>query len=651
MSRKMFVVVSLVVLASMVLTACQPQTVVQTVEVTKIVAGTSVVESKTVVVTATPVPPTAVPPTAAPKAADTVIVGMTQEPDTLHPFIGSMTARVDVLAPVMGSSLGAGNGCMGHNEKSPPEWIPLGCESVPTLDNGGAKLVGEGADKYLELTYKIKKGWRWTDGTPVTSKDAVYGWKLWMDPDLEVADRSSAEKLYDVSAVDDSTFVVKFMSENQAKAAAAGTLKGAISFEVLKADYGPEALNFGAQVGPVVDPVYWITWPGWMPEHILGKIPAKDQGKSDYAKKPLGDMAYVVKDWKQGQEIVLEKSDKPFLLGDAKIKTIIFRFFSESAAVVAALQKGEIDMVPGNVGGLSASQSPDLDKIEKAGKYGIKWVAGYSWEHIDLNTAKFPLDDVKVRQALLYGTDKKTLSDKLYFGKVPPVNLPGPTTKDNSWGYSDNYTKYPYDVEKAKALLKDAGWDCSSFPCTKKVGADTKNLSISLMTTTRQDRQALAQVLQQQWKAIGIDAQLSFLEGRQFFAVGGVGPLNAGTFDAGIYTWSGGDDPAFFNLYSCSVIPTKANGWVGQNDPRWCNKDADNALIQSERNADVTLSRDKRKPFIEKFFQAFANDVPVIPLYAATEPLVYRASLKNFKPGVTQYSVLTWNAWEWELTK
>ena len=97
------------------------------------------------------------------------MIAMQQEPDTLHPAIGSMTAKSMVLSAVF-------PGCMMQNEKT--EWIPMGCEQIPTLDNGGAKLVGDGADKHLEVTYKIRKGWRWTDGTPVTSKDAIYSWKL-----------------------------------------------------------------------------------------------------------------------------------------------------------------------------------------------------------------------------------------------------------------------------------------------------------------------------------------------------------------------------------------------------------------------------------------------------------------------------------------
>ena len=648
MSRKTFVVVSLVVLASMVLTACQPQTVVQTIEVTKIVAGTPVKEQ--IVVTATPVPPTAVPPTAVPKASDTVIIAMQQEPDTLHPAIGSMTAKSMVLSAVF-------PGCMMQNEKT--DWIPMGCEQIPTLDNGGAKLVGDGADKHLEITYKIRKGWRWTDGTPVTPKDAIYSWKLQMDPDMELPDRTATEKIYDVVAVDESTYTTKFMSEKQAKEAAAGTLKGNVAFDKFKEDY--VASGYDQQVGPVIDPIYWqIGWGGsiyyWLPEHILGKIPAKDQAASDYAKKVVGDGAYAVKEWKPGQEIVAEKSDKPFPLGEPKVKTIIFRFFGDAAAVIAALQKGEVDASAGNVGGLSPANAPDLDKLEATGKYKVNWSTGYAWEHIDINTTKFPLDDVKVRQALYYATDKKGIADTLYFGKIGTIDLPSAVAPGRSWAYTDNYTKYPYDPEKAKALLKEAGWDCTAMPCTKKVtegGKEvTKNLELTLMTTDRTDRTALAQVLQAQWKKINVGVNVQFLYGRGLFATCTAGgPLNCRTFDAAIYTFMGGDDPQFIGQYNCSSINTKENNWTGQNWSGWCDKEADDAIKQSETNAEITLVRDKRKPYIEKFFQLFTRDVPVIPLFAATEPYPYRVTFKNFKPGPTQWSNFGWNAWQWEISK
>ena len=638
---------SVLVAGSMVLAACgnaTPQVIKETVVVNQTSVATVEV-TKEVQVTAAPEATAA--PTTPPEAqaTDTVVIGQQQEPSTLHPAISSESAGSYVIAAIF-------PGCMSQDNSQPPQWVPMGCEQVPTIENGGAALVGTGADQHLEITYTIKSGWRWTDGQPVKASDAVYGWKLRMDPDFEIPDRSALEKVFDVNAVDDKTIVVKAMSEAQAKEAAAGTLKGNVAFDKLKDDY--VAQGYDKQTGPVVDSVYWADlFPGWLPEHIIGKIAAKDQGASDYAKKPVGDGAYVVTDWKEGQEIDLDASDQPFPLGTPKIKHIIYRFISGGAGpVIAALQNGEVDIVPGNVGGLSTSNAPDIENVVKGGQYAVLWNTGYSWEHIDLNVTKPPLDDVKVRQAMFYAIDKKSYIDTLYNGKNEAIDLPGPTTAQNSWGYTDNYTKYTYDPAKASALLKEAGWDCSATPCTKKdASGATVKLSFVLNTTTRSDRIQLAQVLQQQWKKVGIDANLQFLESRNFFAPAQSGGVLYGmTYQAGIYTWSGSDDPQFYGLYACSNIPSKANSYSGQNTPGWCNKDATDALKQSEQTVNA-LSRDKRKPFIEKFFQAFSTDVPVIPLHASTEPYVYRTGLKNFKPGLTQNSVFSWNAYEWELSK
>jgi peptide/nickel transport system substrate-binding protein len=639
MRKTLTLMLGLVVILAMVLSACGPAPTPTPVPApTKAPAATAVPAA-----TATPVPPPAPTATAGPKAVDTVVLALQQEPDTLHPGVGSMMARTIALAPIL-------VGCMGQNEKT--EWIPLGCETVPTVANGGAKWVGEGADKHLEVTYKIKKGWRWTDGTPVTTKDVLAWWKLEMDPEFEIASRVGIEKIYDYKVVDDNTVTAIWLSNNQAKAAEAGTLKGNVPFEKFVDDYKDSGLSTTGQ--PVVDSVYW-TYIGWWPAHIVSKTAAKDQAKSDFAKKPTGDGAYVVKEWKQGQELVLEKSDKAFPLGDPKIKTIVFRFFGETKAIIAALQKGEIDAVT-SVAGLTPADSPDLDKIAAAGLYKVAYFNEYSWEHIDLNVQKFPLDDIKVRQALYYGIDKKTIIDTLYYGKYSPAELPGAILATNSQFYTADFTKYPFDVAKAKALLAEAGWDCKALPCTKTVkegGKDVvKKLEITLMTTDRADRQKLAQVIQSMWKALNVGVNLQFLYGRGLFATCSAGgALYCRTYDAAIYTWVGGDDPGFWGLYNCAGIPTKENNYSGQNNPGWCNKTADAGLNDAENNAEVVVDLAKRKAAYAPFFKAWTTEVPVIPLFVNAVPIAARTGFKNYTCGPTNSAPCGWNAWQWELTK
>lgn len=634
MRNKLMTLAALLIIASMVLAACQTQPVVQTVVVTEVVEKEGTPQVIEHVVTATPVPPTEVPPTPEPKPADTVVIVLQQEPDTLHPLVGSMSARTIAIAPYL-------VGCMAQDEEA--NWTALGCEEIPTLENGGAVFVGEGADKHLEVTYKIREGWRWTDGTPVTSKDAIFFHRLIMDPTMEVAARNASEKIYDMVALDDYSWKAVFMSEAQAHAAAEGTLTGNYDFAAFKDDY--VSAGYGTLVGPVVDPVYWFNGAqGFLPEHVLGSIAAVDQPTVDFTQVP-GDGPFYVKEWKQGQELVLAKSDQPFPLGDAKLNTVIFRFYGESASVIAALQNGEVDVVT-DVGGLTVANAPDLDKIEAAGTYSVMYRPGYQWEHIDLNVTKFPLDDLKVRQALYHATDKQALVQSLYFGRQSTTDLPIPPGL--SWAYTDSYTKYPFDPEKAKALLAEAGWDCSGFPCTK----DGKNLELVLMTTDRSDRQALAQVLQQQWKKIGFGVNLQFLYGRSLFSpCSAGGPLYCRTFDAAIYTWSTGDDPSHIGTYDCASIPSEANNWSGQNNPGFCNKEADEALFKNELDPEVSLSRELRKPWLEKFYKIWTDNVPVIPLFSNTRVYVYRPGLQNFRPGPTQYGPTTWNIWEWELYK
>jgi peptide/nickel transport system substrate-binding protein len=570
--------------------------------------------------------------------ADTVVLALQQEPDTLHPLMGSMTARAIVMSPVL-------VGCMGQNEKA--EWINLGCEGdVPTIDNGGAVFVGEGADRHLEVTHKIRDDWRWTDGKPVTTEDVIYTWKLIMNPNLGAAGTNASEKIYNIEAVDEKRFKVIFMSEVQAKAAAAGVLTGNVDFAAFQADY--VKAGYATQTGPVVDPLYWLVGVAWLPQHVIGDVPVAEHTTIDWTTVP-GDGAYMIKEWKRGQELVLERSDLPFPLGDAKIKTIVFRFFAESAAVLSALQNGEIDAITGT-GGLTVANAPDLDKIEAAGMYKVLYEPGYQWEHIDLNTTKFPFDDLKVRQAMYHSIDKQALVNKLYFGKQKTTDLPVPPGL--SWAYTDTYVKYPYDPEEAKALLAEAGWDCSTSPCTKEIDGVKKNLEFTLITTDRADRQALAQMIQQQLWATGFLAHLQFLNSRDLIAPCSAGnPLSCRTFNAVIYSWSASDDPAFLGLYDCAAIPSESNYYFGQNYPGFCNERADQLLSLNETDPEISLSREKRKPILAEFFKIWTENVPVIPLFSNTRVYVIRAGFANFKPGPTQYAADGWNAWEWELKK
>ncbi|MGB8645593.1 MAG: peptide ABC transporter substrate-binding protein [Anaerolineae bacterium] len=604
-----------------------PATVI--VQQTVIVQGTPQIVEK--VVTATPVPPTAAPTKAPVAAKDTIVLGMAQEPDTLNPFIGSMMARTLVTAAIF-------SGCVSQDEKT--NWVPMLCESVPTLDNGGAVFTGTGADQQLVVTFKFKAGLKYHDGTPFKASDEVFGWKTYMDPDFPATDRSFAYKIYKIEAPDDLTYKVTFMSENQAHQAAAGTLKGDVNFAAFKGDFGPDGMGFDTWKGPVIDPIYF-TADYYMPEHILGKMKAADIEKSDFSKKPVGIGPYMLKEWQPAQQLTLTAvADSPL---KPKIKNVVFRFITDSSSELAALQKGEIDGATQI--GLDVDSSPDLDKLDKT-MYRVDYTPGYQWEHLDLNTTAFPFDNVHVRKALAYATNKKEITDKLYYGKVKPADSWLP---DFHWAYGgDQLVRYDYSVDKAKAELTAAGYDCTKNPCVDKSG---KKLEFTLITTDRKDRQALAQVLQAEWKLVNMGVNLQFLYGRGLFATctsGTDAPLNCRTYQAAMYTWVSGDDPDVSSLYTCKSIPSKANGYSGQNTPGFCDKTFDQLSQQSTGDATIAISHAKRAPLVQQMQHIWTDAVPVIPLKANANVTVWSTHLKG-ATGVPTSIGETWNiaSWEW----
>ena len=448
-------------------------------------------------------PPAPIPTaTTVAKQADTVVLAVSMEPDNLHPFIGALVAKGVILQAVF-------PGCVAQNDRV--EWIAIGCESVPTLENGGAVFVGDGDDRHLEVTFTIRKGWRWTDGTPVTARDAVYLWKLIMDPRIRQQSRPSTTSSTTLWPLDDSTIVYKFLSNAQAKAAEAGTLTGNVPFAAYKDDY--IANDFSASGGPVVDQRLLQRVPAGCRRPCFPRSRPRIRPQSDFARKPMGDGPYVVKEWKAGQEIALVKSDQPYPLGDAKITNIVYRFIPNAQSVVAALQSGR-DRRRDHAAGRASNARRSLTAWPPAAPTRSPTCRSYAWEHIDLNTTKFPLDDVRVRQALYSAIDKQTIVNTLYSGKYYPVELPGAVLPGNSWAYTSDYTKYPFDLKAAALIcLQQAGWDCKALPCTKQVGGETKKLEITLMTTDRSDRQQLAQVIQAMWKALNVGVNLQFLNG------------------------------------------------------------------------------------------------------------------------------------------
>src|SRR5687767_191414 len=218
--------------------------------------------------TTSPAPSAAGSPTAAAVSrGGTAIVAIWQEPATLAAHYANQTAT-DIV----------NNGVIeGLAETTTAgEYVPNLAKSVPTIANGGAKMSADG--KKLDVTWELKPGIKWSDGTPLTSADIKYTWEIWMK-DPKTNSRTGFNEIESIDLLNEVTAVVHY-----------------------KSIYAPYPLNFFSL----------------MPKHLLEK--EADISKTDYVRRPLGTGPYKVTDFKAADSITLEKNtnyrgapEKPYL--------------------------------------------------------------------------------------------------------------------------------------------------------------------------------------------------------------------------------------------------------------------------------------------------------------------------------------------------
>lgn len=166
------------------------------------------------------------------------------------------------------------------------------------------------------------------------------------------------------------------------------------------------------------------------------------------ATKPVGTGPFRFEDWKKGSSITLVKNAEYRGAAAVKMKKVTFRFINDPAAQVAALLAGDIDGMPrfGAPQNLKQFQSDKRFTVEIGGTEGKTIVS--------INNRKKPFDDVRVRRAIAAAIDRKAIIDGAMEGYGAPI---GSHLVPSDAGYVDLTAVNPYNPEKAKALLKEAG--------------------------------------------------------------------------------------------------------------------------------------------------------------------------------------------------
>jgi peptide/nickel transport system substrate-binding protein len=327
------------------------------------------------------------------------------------------------------------------------------------------------------------------------------------------------------------------------------------------------------------------------------------QGMDYLGVNPSGTGAFRLAspdDWTRDSQMVLQ-ANPDYWGGAPKVEQFIVRVIPESSTRLQALEAGEIDiawaLVPEDVE--RTRENPDLVIVEDA---------GLNTNMIELNVGKDPFGSKEVRQALNYAVNKEELSEGLYNGNMvaaggvlPPVD----------WAFNPDLQSYPYDPDRARELLAEAGYD-ESNPLTFTFMAYTIPRGYNPVG----DR--LATAVQEYWSEVGVQADIQTAEWTQYRA-----DRRADLYQCALGGWQGDNgDPDNF-------LATLLAGWSkgAGNTSFYDNPEVNDLLEQAVRVSDM----EERKALYQQAEQIIVDDAPWVFLGYQKHQVVTRANITDFQ--------------------
>ena len=524
-----------------------------------------------------------------------------QAPSILNPYLSGGTKDIESSSIVI-EPLGR------YTETG--ALVPYLAQEIPTVANGGVS-----AD-LTAITWRLKEGLLWSDGSPVTSADVKFTADYCMHPEGGCAQLAKFEGVTSIDTPDALTVTVNFSSPKPNP-------------------YGP---FMGGQT-PIIQKAHF--------ENCMG---AKAPGCTEANFNPIGTGPFVVTDFRPND--VIQMAANPNYRDPAKpaFATLTFKGGGDATgAGRSVLETGEFDYA------WNLQLAPDvIANMEKAGKCVA--IAGFGplVERLEMNmtdpsssldadtrsTRKAPhpfLSDINVRKALSMAIDRPLLVEVGYgkAGRVSCDLVPAP----DLYAANNDYCM-KQDIAGANALLDSAGWAKGGDGIRAKDGV---RLSILYQTSTNAVRQDFQALIKQWWGEIGVETELRNLNASVFF---GGDPGSPDTFqkfyaDVEMYanTFDGTDPQAYLAAYRCGNEPKPESQWQGENINRFCDPAYDAMLDELAQTGDLA----KRGEIAIKLNNMLTKDSYTIV------PLVHRGRVSAHAKSLGGVVLNTWDSELWNV--
>jgi peptide/nickel transport system substrate-binding protein len=524
-------------------------------------------------------------------AACTKIESNTQpsEHRAAHPgavrIVGAGT--IDSLVPELSSSAASSDAAMFWggwffliNDKGQLE--PDLALKVPTRENGGISADGK------TITYHLRSGVLWHDGTPFTADDAVFTFGVIMNPANNVVSRTGWDQVVSMSAPDAHTVVVH-----------------------LKQPYAPAVATFFA---PSLAPMPVL------PKHLLQGLP--DINRAAFNNKPVGTGPFMVSSYVPQVGITLV-ANPHYWRGPPKLREIDYLVVPDSNTRAIMMRTGEADLYSD----AQINQLPTLAAIPNTTLLHTPFNEFY---YLTFNVTHPPLDDVNVRRALAMGIDIRYIIHRVMHDSADPAIGDQPSYL---YTYDPHVPAPAYDLKAAAAALDRAGWKVAADGYRAKGG---KRLELVYsFDREANDGERIGAILQQQFRSLGVDLAIKGIAHSIYYAdknAGGV--LSQGKFDIAYEGWIGGLDPDDIALWACDQRGGFNHSFIC--DPR---------IDAAERDALTHYDLPTRRAAYIRIQDLLAADVPVQFLWWTRRNDLVANSLHNYRPApaVTTF----WNSWQW----
>lgn len=537
------------------------------------------------------------PPPLHAASKERLTIGISQYPATLSPVFESMMAKSYVLAmtrrPITVYDQDWEKTC-------------LLCTALPSLAAGTAVYeTAQNGEPGVAVTYTLLPDAVWGDGTPLTTEDVRLSVEIGKNPETGTLNAELFRRIDSLEVHDDKRFTLHLNKRTCDFDSLSGL--ALLPNHVERAVYEEDPTGYRRRTAYDRDPTNPALWFG----------------------------PYRVARVTTGQSILLERNPEwwgpePFF------DEILIRVIQNTAALTANLLSGDIDMIAGELG-LAADQALAFEQ-RSGEEYQFIYKPGLIYEHIDMNLDVPALQDVRVRQALIQAIDRDAISTQLFQGTQPVAH--GNVNPLDRW-HDPNAPQYAFAPQAAAALLDDAGWIPGPDGIRMK---DGERLSLTFQTTAEnKTRELVQQVLQNQWRDIGVEVLLDNEQPRVFFAE----TVSQRRFQGlAMYAWMSAPESIPRTTLHSEEIPTAENSWNGQNYPGYVSAEMDEIIDSLE----VECAEEDQRRNWSALQERYATDLPVLPLYFRANAYIMPKNLTGLRPTGHQFPSSLWVE-EWRLTE